>query len=804
MKTTSNSTFSATFDNFNVDWNLGLRHSKRGYIKLQPKELSVLIELVSNSGQLITKDHLIAKIWNDQSISDSSIARCISSIKSQLNIASPGAELLIRSVYGEGYIFAGEVKTNTNLLTEDSFFCLINQSPDLIACKDGDGHLIALNDQAIRTFGLEGNDWLGKRGTELTELVRQSNRDVFYTYFASDDDAWSKKTPSKCLASISFEGGNAGTLEIIKTPAFHADGSRKLLVIRGHDVTDLLVSSRKQILAEKVLDNSNDAVLITDIQNNIVQINRAFTRMTGYSEDDVIGKNPRHFSSGKHGKSFYQSMWREIKIDGRWHGEIWDRRKNGEVYPKWLNISTVHDSSGNIINYIGIFSDLTERKATEKKIELLAYHDHVIRLPNNLLLRDRFDKAAATAKHENTLLAVLLLDLDNFMQVNDSLGPEAGNQLLQKAGRRLNQSIREKDTVSRIGGGKFVILLTDLTTTDKISLIARKLLKSSSKPFAIENIEIVSSISIGISIYPVDGENYDKLLMMADASMHHAKNLGRNTFSFFSTNLNADSADILQLRSRVMAAIKNSEFTLHYQPRFELESRRVTGLEALIRWNTADQGFIPPDKFIPILEESGGIIQVGEWVINEACRQCREWQLAGVAPFRVSVNLSAEQFKKGNIIETVRAALKTNKLPARFLELELAKSILIQDHNHVFEILTGLKKIGVILSIGEFGTSYASMSILKEFPIDILQIDKSFVHNMAHDENDAAIVHSITQLAHSINRAVIAEGVETQEQIDLLLKEGCDEVQGYFCGSPMPPSELDVVLKNVDPSVSSE
>ena len=221
MKTTSNSTFSATFDNFNVDWNLGLRHSKRGYIKLQPKELSVLIELVSNSGQLITKDHLIAKIWNDQSISDSSIARCISSIKSQLNIASPGAELLIRSVYGEGYIFAGEVKTNTNLLTEDSFFCLINQSPDLIACKDGDGHLIALNDQAIRTFGLEGNDWLGKRGTELTELVRQSNRDVFYTYFASDDDAWSKKTPSKCLASISFEGGNAGTLEIIKTPAFH-------------------------------------------------------------------------------------------------------------------------------------------------------------------------------------------------------------------------------------------------------------------------------------------------------------------------------------------------------------------------------------------------------------------------------------------------------------------------------------------------------------------------------------------------------------------------------------------------------
>jgi diguanylate cyclase (GGDEF)-like protein/PAS domain S-box-containing protein len=804
MKTMSNSTFRASFDNFTVDWNLGLRHSKRGYIKLQPKELSVLIELVSNSGRLITKDHLIMKIWNDQSISDSSIARCISSIKSKLNIASPGSESLIRSVYGEGYIFSGDVKSNVDFLTEESFCCLINQSPDLIACKNGDGHLIALNDQAIRTFGLEGKDWLGKRGTELTELVRQCNRDVFYTYFASDDDAWNNTSPSKYLAGISLEDGNSGTLEITKTPAFHADGSRKLLVIGGRDVTDLLVSTKKQILAEKVLDYSNDAVLITDIQNNIVQINRAFTRMTGYSEDDVIGKNPRHFSSGKHEKSFYQAMWREIKIDGRWHGEIWDRRKNGELYPKWLNISTVHDSSGNIINYIGIFSDLTERKATEKKIELLAYHDQVTRLPNNLLLNDRFDKAAATASRENTLLAVLLLDLDNFVQVSDSLGHEAGNQLLQKAGRRFNQSIREKDTVSRIGAGKFAILLTDLTSTDKISLIVRKLLKSSSKPFAIENIEIISSISIGISIYPNDSENYDKLFMMADASMHHAKNLGRNTFSFFSTNLNADSADILQNRNRVMVATKNSEFTLHYQPRFELKSRRLTGMEALIRWNTAEHGYVPPDKFIPILEETGAIIQVGEWVINEACRQCRVWQLAGVSPLRISVNLSAEQFKKGNIVETVRAALKSTKLPARFLELELAKSILIQDHDEISEILTGLKKIGVILSIGEFGTSYASMSILKEFPIDILQIDKSFVHNMADDESDAAIVHSITQLAHSINRTVIAEGVETQEQIDLLLKEGCDEVQGYFCGSPMPPSEFDVLLKNADSRISSE
>ena len=593
-------------------------------------------------------------------------------------------------------------------------------------------------------------------------------------------------------------GKNFRTFEITKSPTFHPDGSRKLLIILGRDVTDLLVSSKKHMLAERVLDNSNDAVMITDVQNNIVKINLAFTRMTGYSEDDVIGKNPRHFSSGKHDKSFYQVMWREIKVNGRWHGEICDRRRNGDIYPKWLNISTVHDANGNLINYIGIFSNLTEQKEIEKKIEFLAYHDQVTQLPNNLLLRDRFDKAASTAERENTLIAVLSLDMDNFKQVSESLGSEAGGQLLQKAGRRLNQSIREKDTVSRIGDGKFAILLTNLTSTDKISLIARKILQSSSKPFAIGNIEIVSSISIGISIYPNDAENYEKLLAMADASMHHAKNSGRNTFSFFSTNLNADSAERLQLRNRVMRAIKNSEFTLNYQPRFALKNNILTGMEALIRWNTAEQGVISPDIFIPILEESGAIIQVGEWVINEACRQCREWHLAGADSLRVAVNLSKVQFKSGNIVETVRAALKRTKLPPRFLELELTKSILIQDTDHVFEILTEFKKIGVILSVGDFGSDHTNLSAPKKFPIDILKIDRSFVSNITHDKGDVAIIRSITQLAHSLNRTVIAEGVESQNQIDLLLKEECDEVQGNFFGSPMPPSELDSRLKLVN------
>jgi len=492
-------------------------------------------------------------------------------------------------------------------------------------------------------------------------------------------------------------------------------------------------------------------------------------------------------------------MWREIKVNGRWHGEIWDRRKNGDIYPKWLNISTVHDSNGNIINYIGIFSDLTEQKTIEKKIEFLAYHDQVTQLPNNLFLHNRFDKATATSERENTLIAVLALDLDNFKQVNESLGLEAGNQLIQRAGRRINQSIREKDTVSRIGQGKFVILIPDLTSTDKISIIARKILQSSSKPFTIGNIEIVASISIGISVYPYDNKKLDKLLTMAEASVQHAKNIGRNTISYFSTNLNADSAERLQLRNRIRRAIKNSEFTLHYQPRFALKKHKLTGMEALIRWNTTDQGVITPNLFIPILEETGSIIQVGEWIINEACSQCRDWHLAGANSLRVAVNLSKVQFNSDNFVETVRAALKRAKLPPRFLELELTKSILMQDTHHVFERLTELKKVGVILSVGDFGTGQTNLSTPKNFPIDILKIDKSFVSNMEHDKGDVAIVRSIIQLAHSLNRTVIAEGVESQNQIDILQKEGCDEVQGHFCGSPMPPLELDSILTLVNP-----
>ena len=308
---------------------------------------------------------------------------------------------------------------------------------------------------------------------------------------------------------------------------------------------------------------------------------------------------------------------------------------------------------------------------------------------------------------------------------------------------------------------------------------------------------------MGIAIYPKDGRDFDSLLMMADTSMYHAKNNGVNTFSFFSKNLNIDSGERLQLQNDIRRALRKSEFILHYQPRFDLKSHTLTGMEALIRWPSEDHGFIPPEKFIPIAEESGDIIQIGEWVINEACNQCRKWQKAGASPLRVSVNLSAMQFKSGNIVETVKSALRNSKLAPEFLELELTKSILIQDVDYVSGILSELKRIGVRLSIGEFGTGFTSLSTLKNFPVDILKIDKSFVRNMVNDKSDSAIILSITELAHNLNRTVIAEGVESQDQIDLLHKVGCDEVQGFFWGKPMPVSELDTYLIPAKPGLST-
>lgn len=409
--------FQASFNGFHIDSHSGVRHRHAGEIKLQAKELAVLVELILNAGKLVSKEDLMRSVWSGTSVSDSSITRCISAIKSQLKEAHPGADSLIKMVYGEGYRFVGDVTSSVSFLCEKSFSILINTSPDFILFKDSGGRWLSANLVALKTFDLANVPWQGKTDMELAELLPAAYRPALEACVCSDEAAWEQKTPSRLLETVQLADGSKRHFDVMKSPLFHKDGSRNLLIIFGHDVTDLLSLMERQKLSEQVLANSREAVMITSSDNRIVSVNPAFTTVTGYSEAEIVGNNPSMLASGRHDHDFYQALWHQLSVEGTWRGEIWDKRKNGEIYPKWLDISAVHDRNGKLSNYIAIFSDLTERKASESQVEFLAYHDHLTRLPNRLLLHDRFKQALASASRENRMMAVLFLDIDKFKQV---------------------------------------------------------------------------------------------------------------------------------------------------------------------------------------------------------------------------------------------------------------------------------------------------------------------------------------------------------------------------------------------------
>lgn len=530
--------FQASFNGFHVDSHSGVRHHKTGEIRLQNKELAVLVHLVLNAGRLVTKDDLIQSVWGGSPTSDSSIARCISEIKSQLKAADSNADTLIKMVYGKGYKFVGEVISSASFMCEESFSILINTSPDFILFKDGDGRWLEANRVALNTFELTDKEWRGKNNAEIAQLLPSDYRLTLDACTASDTQAWEQQTPNRLLETVKLADGSSRHFDVLKSPLFNKDGSRSLLIIFGHDVTDLLRLMEQQKLNEQVLANSREAVMITDTNNRIVSANRAFYTLTGYTEEEVIGKTPSLFSSGRHDRNFYESMWQQLKSEGVWRGEISNTKKNGETYAKWLDISAVHDRRGMLSNYIAIFSDLTARTEVQHQIEFLAYHDALTKLPNRVLLQDRYKQAHAAAMRENTMLAVLFLDLDKFKQLNDTQGHEAGDQLLRLIAQRLTKSVREVDTVSRIGGDEFVILLTDLRNTQTVSSIAEKILSELSLPYSTGKVEVDSSISIGIALFPNDGQDLETLLRMSDTSMYHAKNCGGNTYRFFTTQMN--------------------------------------------------------------------------------------------------------------------------------------------------------------------------------------------------------------------------------------------------------------------------
>jgi diguanylate cyclase (GGDEF)-like protein/PAS domain S-box-containing protein len=576
--------------------------------------------------------------------------------------------------------------------------------------------------------------------------------------------------------------------------------ARAIVLCRSYDAyTGGLIAERdrladQQRLAAKMFESSNSSIVITDPEGTILSVNAAFSRITGYAPDDALGQNPRLLSSGRHDRDFFRQMWHDISTKDRWIGEVWNRRQSGELFPVWLMISAVRDPAGKLTNYMGIFTDISEQKAAEAHIEYLGSHDPLTGLPNRMLLRDRTGNAIVHATRERQKLAMLYVDIDNFNTVNDSLGHGVGDDLLRMTSERLQACVRDIDTVSRLGADEFLIVLNELNDGEMAAHIADKILKALAEPMPCGEHRLDASSTIGISLFPDDGDDFDTLLKHADTALRDAKLNDRGNYRFFTDAMNAGVRERFALENRLRGAVERGEFVLHYQPQVDFASRRVIGAEALIRWNNPEMGLVSPARFIPVAERSGAIVSIGAWVVFEACRQLAEWRAAGLPEMSMAVNLSAVQFKRGQLVETVREALADYGLPAACLELELTESILIHDTEQTLEIVRSLKALGVRLSLDDFGTGYSSFSYLTRFAVDKLKIDQSFVRDMVNSQEAAKIVRAIVELGRSLGLETIAEGIETAEQSTILHDYGCDQAQGYYFSRPLPASDFPLVI----------
>ena len=505
----------------------------------------------------------------------------------------------------------------------------------------------------------------------------------------------------------------------------------------------------------------------------------------------MIGQTPALFKSGRQDRTFYEQLWSKLERNDYWNGEIWNRRKNGEVFPEWLSITVVRDNSGAVTHYIGSFSDISERKKQQEHIEFLAHHDVLTGLPNRLLLDDRIHQAIAKSHRNKDRVAVLFIDLDRFKLINDTLGHDYGDRLLVCLGQRLPQILRETETVSRVGGDEFVIVIPDLTNIDRVALVAQKLIDTIIQPIEVDNHILHVTPSIGISIYPDDGDSAPMLLRNADTAMYHAKDRGRNNFQFFTEQMNRAVQERMSLENDLRDGLEKGEFELYYQPQVHGIDGHVSGVEALIRWHHPTRGLVMPEAFIPVAEETGLIVPIGEWVLNEACRQARLWHDAGHVDLTMCVNLSARQFQSDDLSSHIEGALSASGLPPHKLELELTESTLMVNPGNAIELLHRLAGLGIRMAIDDFGTGYSSLAYLKLFPMHRLKIDRSFVRDLTFDANDAAIVEAVIAMAASLRLDVIAEGVETEEQLSYLLAHGCEQIQGYIFSRPMPAGEVE-------------
>jgi diguanylate cyclase (GGDEF)-like protein/PAS domain S-box-containing protein len=551
-------------------------------------------------------------------------------------------------------------------------------------------------------------------------------------------------------------------------------------------------------LADQVFASSGSAIVVTDTSDRVVKVNQAFVDITGFTSEEVLQTDPRStvIASEHHGADLSARMRESLRSSGRWEGEITIRRRSGEPFPAWLSVNTVRDGEGRVSHHVSMFSDITARKAAEARIEFMAHHDALTGLPNRVRLHDRFLRAVAQARHsDGARVALLFLDLDRFKTINDSLGHSAGDDLLRGFGERLSHCVRSQDTVFRQGGDEFLILLEGIGERRDVEDVARRILEAAAEPFAWGGRALPTSCSIGIALYPDHGEDFDTLLKRADIAMYQSKAAGRNGFSFYGSELlTINILDNFDLEHRLRGALDRGELSLCYQPIVELATRRVVGAEALARWTSAEGASIPPSRFIPIAEESGLIVPIGQWVLEEACREAARWQRDGENPVKLAVNISGVQFMRTDLARVVEGALARSGLPASALELEITESMLVAHVDRCLETIRQLRAMGVSLAVDDFGTGFSNLGYLRRFHVDTLKVDQSFVRDVLRDAEGASIVRAIIDLGRNLSLHTLAEGVERQEQADHLLAAGCQLAQGFLFSPPLPADEFESFL----------
>lgn len=658
---------------------------------------------------------------------------------------------------------------------------LLDTAPDLVWMKDADGVFLACNAQFEKLLGAREANIVGK--TDYDFLPREM-ADFFRDH---DRRAAANGGPSINEEEVVYAvDGRRATLETIKTPVYDAAGRLVGVLGIGRDITERRRQEQRLALAARVFESTADAVVLADPDQRIVAINRAFTEITGYGEKAALDRLLNELLEST--RQTDQGPAQPVVNDGVWRGEVWSRRRNGDRFPEWRTVSAVKNDKDDIVSYVVVFSDITAVKRSQEALDFMAHHDVLTGLPNRAFLVRRLELALGAAATAQEMVAALFVDLDGFKHVNDSLGHAVGDELLRVVAVALSAKVGDAGFVARLGGDEFVVVLDKVKPADP-ALIAGTVNRLFDRPFAVGERKLYVTASIGVAVAPKDGGDADTLLKHADLALYAAKAQGKNTFRFFATEMSEKAAARQKLENALRDAMRNGELFLHYQPQVRLSDRRLTGVEALARWRSPEFGMVPPDKFIPLAEENGFILEIGAWVLREACRQAAIWRAAGLDVPRMAVNLSIQQIKHGKVTDLVAAACREARLDPSRLELEVTESMAM-DRSSPSDALDELRAAGVSLSIDDFGAGHSSLSRLRHLPVQKLKIDRSFIQDIGRDRDDEIIVAAVTALGRSLGLEIVAEGVETEEQAAFLLNAGCDMGQGYLFARPMTGSEL--------------